>query len=105
MIKRFKLSKTSLQDDRIRAVRFSKNVGYQNSILTGYFIATGDLLIQLDCDMQDPPELIPQMIDKWKEGFDVVYGIRTNRQEGFLITFIRKIFYKILNYISDEELP
>lgn len=92
-------------DPRIRAVRFARNVGYQRSILSGYLLSKGDAVIQLDCDLQDPPELIPEMIRMWEEGNDVVYGIRRSRKEGFLITLMRRAFYKIVDALSEDSLP
>lgn len=95
----------ALNDDRIRAYRFSKNVGYQRSILYGYRQCNGDIAIQLDCDLQDPLELIPVFLSKWKEGFSVVYGIRKKRQENFVMNLIRKIFYRLVKLISRSEIP
>jgi dolichol-phosphate mannosyltransferase len=92
-------------DKRVKVISFSKNFGYQRSILTGYHYAMGDAVIQLDCDLQDPPELIPQLIQKWEMGFDVVYGIRKSRDESFYLNFLRKIFYRLIKFISEEDLP
>ena len=100
-----KIEKLAKQDKRVRLVRFSKNHGYQKSILTGYFLANGDAVIQLDCDMQDPPELIPEFLSKWSEGYEVVYGIRVARQEGLFITLCRKAFYRLMNAASENHLP
>jgi polyisoprenyl-phosphate glycosyltransferase len=92
-------------DSRIRVFRFSRNFGYQKSILAGYLRARGDALIQLDCDLQDPPELIPEFLNQWENGAAVVYGIRRTRKEGVLIHMARRIFYRVANYLSDDELP
>ena len=92
-------------DSRIRVARFSTNYGYQKSILAGYMLSQGAAVIQLDCDLQDPPELIPKMLEKWQEGYAVVYGIRTKRQEPISMQLIRKTFYRGLNMISDNEIP
>ena len=100
-----RLSDIAKDDERVRVLRFSRNFGYQNSILTGYRHARGDVAIQLDCDLQDPPGLIPQFLDKWREGYQVVYGIRRRRKEGRLITFARRVFYRLVNHLSDDELP
>jgi glycosyltransferase involved in cell wall biosynthesis len=99
------LHKLASTDKRIRAYRLSKNFGYQKSIFTGYSLARGLCAVQLDCDLQDPPEMIGTFLDKWEEGFDIVYGIRRKRAEGIIITFFRKLFYRFLNLISDESLP
>ncbi len=93
------------QDSRIRVFRFSRNFGYQKSILTGYLHARGDALIQLDCDLQDPPEMIIDFLKHWQEGFEVVYGIRKKRQEHWLLNLIRAIFYWFVDYLSEDRLP
>lgn len=99
------LNAAALGDERIRVARFAANVGFQRSILTGYLLARGDAVIQLDCDLQDPPELIGQMLAHWRNGADVVYGVRRKRKEGRVITATRKIFYRLLDYLSDDHLP
>jgi glycosyltransferase involved in cell wall biosynthesis len=92
-------------DDRIRCLRFSRNFGFQRSILTGYHAALGDAAIQLDADLQDPPELIPEFLSKWEEGFAVVYGVRQKRKEGWLATKGRRMFYRLINWMSADDLP
>ena len=92
-------------DSRVRAFRFSKNFGFQRSILTGYLRAGGDAVIQIDADLQDPPGLIPVFIEKWEEGFEVVYGLRRTRQEGRLIGWLRKLFYRLIDSLSEDDLP
>ncbi|MFN3665681.1 MAG: glycosyltransferase family 2 protein [Sediminibacterium sp.] len=99
------LRKLASTDKRIRAYRLSKNFGYQKSIFTGYSLSKGNCAVQLDCDLQDPPEMIRIFLEKWEEGFDIVYGVRKKRAEGPIITFLRKLFYRFLNMISDEPLP
>lgn len=92
-------------DKRIKVFRFSRNFGFQRSIMTGYLKARGDAAIQIDCDLQDPPELIPDFIAKWEEGHDVVYGIRQSRQEGALINAMRCVFYWLIDAMSEDQLP
>lgn len=99
------LSKLTEADPRVRVIRFARNVGYQRSILTGYLLSAGDAVIQLDCDMQDPPELITDMIALWENGNEVVYGIRRSRREGYVITFVRRVFYKLVDTLSEDHLP
>ena len=70
------LQEVAAGDPRVRVFRFSRNFGFQRSILTGYMQCRGDAAIQLDVDLQDPPELISVFLDKWQAGADVVYGIR-----------------------------
>jgi len=91
--------------DHIKAVRFSRNFGYQKSIYSGYLLASGNAVIQIDGDLQDPPELIPDLIHLWEKGNKIVYGIRKKRKEGYLITFLRKLFYRFINWLSEDELP
>lgn len=92
-------------DGRVKAAKFLKNHGYQNSILAGYFLAKGECVIQLDCDLQDPPELIPKMLQHWQSGYKVVYGIRRSRKESWILNAARKIFYRVLNWLSDSPIP
>jgi polyisoprenyl-phosphate glycosyltransferase len=100
-----KLGELRKIDHRVRVFRFSRNFGYQKSILTGYLKARGDALIQLDCDLQDPPYLIPEFLKHWEDGCAVVYGVRRSRTEGTILNFARKLFYRLTNYLSEDELP
>lgn len=93
--------KIACLDNRIKCLRFSRNFGFNRSILTGYRCATGDAAIQIDCDLEDPPSLFLDFIKLWKDGHDVVVGLRIKRQENLLLVYVRKIFYKLLNSISD----
>lgn len=93
------------RDPRVKVIRFSRNFGYQRSILTGYLRARGDAAIQLDADLQDPPEMIPDFLRKWEEGYKVVFGVRRERRESAFRTGLRKIFYRVIDYLSEDELP
>lgn len=94
------------KDARVRGVRFSRNFGYQKSILTGYRLAQGACAIQLDADLQDPPEMVPQMLAHWRKGYKVVYGIRRDRKkEGFVLQTARRLFYRLIDFLSDDALP
>jgi dolichol-phosphate mannosyltransferase len=99
------LKRIASKDKNVRVIRFSRNFGYQNSIYCGYIFSKGDAVIQLDGDLQDPPELIPEFLKKWEEGYKVVYGVRKKREEGMVIQNIRKMFYRILNKISEFPIP
>jgi glycosyltransferase involved in cell wall biosynthesis len=93
-------------DSRVRAIRFSRNFGFQRSILTNYCHARGDAALQLDCDMQDPPELIPKFLELWAQGYKVVYGIRKARpNESRRLFYARKIFYRLIDALSEDKLP
>ena len=99
------LSEIAAQDPRVRVFRFSRNVGYQNSVMYAYKMARGDCAIQLDCDLQDPPELIPQMLDLWRQGNQVVYGIRRKLPDGPVVAALRRGFYWFIDRISNDDLP
>ncbi|WBU62713.1 glycosyltransferase family 2 protein [Paracoccus aerodenitrificans] len=99
------LSEIAAEDRRVRAFRFSRNVGYQNSVMFAYKATRGDCVIQLDCDLQDPPELIPEMLRLWDEGNQVVYGIRRKLPDGPLVATLRRGFYWFIDRISQDDLP
>ena len=93
-------------DPRVRAIRFSRNFGFQRSILANYCHARGDAAIQLDCDLQDPPELIPRFLELWEQGYQVVYGVRRARpNEARWLFHARRAFYRFIDLLSEEELP
>src|SRR6266571_6193713 len=71
-------------DRRVRVLSFSRNFGHQMSISAGLAHADGDAVVVMDADLQDPPEMIPDMLDRWAEGYDVVYAVRRKRKEGAL---------------------
>ena len=93
------------RDPRVRGFRFSRNVGYQRSILTAYLRSEGEAAIQLDCDLQDPPEMIPTFLEHWQAGSDVVYGIRKARLESRRWTVARKVFYWLVDFLSEDPIP
>lgn len=99
------LTELAASDSRVRALRFSRNFGFQRSILTGYKHARGDAAIQLDCDLQDPPELMEEFVEKWEEGYKVVYGVRRKRPDGPLMLMARKAFYRVIDILSETPLP
>ena len=99
------LTSLAQKDERIRVFRFSRNFGYQRSILTAYLKSRGNAVVQLDCDLQDPPELIFEFAKHWEEGYDVVYGIRRKRNESFILEAVRKVFYRLANFLSEDPLP
>ena len=90
-------------DKCVQLLTFSRNFGYQASILGGLLYARGDASVVIDVDCEDPPELIWQFIKKWEEGYDVVYGIRKKRQESEVIQWMRNLFYWILHRFGDYE--
>lgn len=91
-------------DKRVQLITFSRNFGYQASVLAGLHYAKGDASIVIDVDCEDPPEMIPSFIEKWREGHDIVYGIRKKRQENILVQESRNFFYWLLNKVGDHEI-
>lgn len=100
-----KLAALAAERPNVRAYRFSKNFGYQKSIRTGYLKTRGAAAIQLDADLQDPPELIPEFLGHWEAGSKVVYGIRRSRREGKVVTALRHAFYWLIDALSEDPLP
>ncbi len=99
------LSDIAAADQRVRVIRFARNMGYQSSVLTAYRAANGACAVQLDCDMQDPPEFIPQMLDTWRQGYHVVYGVRRSLPDGPIVAWARRAFYALIDAISNDDLP
>ena len=93
------------QEKSIVVVTLSRNFGYDGAITTGLKYASGNWVIIMDGDQQDPPESIPEFIHKAKEGFSIVYGIRSKRTEGILIGWQIKIFYKLWKKIANIDAP
>jgi dolichol-phosphate mannosyltransferase len=94
-------------DSRWKYLRLSRNFGYHNSITAGMLSAHGDAIMVIDADLQDPPELIPQFIAKWREGYDVVYGVRQKRTgESAVRTIPTMLAMRCITWLSDEvKLP
>lgn len=94
------------QDSRVRIVRFSRNFGHQIAITAGLEHASGDAVAIIDADLQDPPEVILEFLQKWMEGYDVAYGMRTERDgEPVYRLFVTKIFYRLLSRLSATPIP
>jgi len=99
------LQQIAAEDPQVRVIRFARNFGYQRSIFVGFLNARGACAIQMDCDLQDPPALFPEMLDLWRRGNQVVYGIRRSRKEGAVIGALRKAFYRMIDRLSEDRLP
>jgi glycosyltransferase involved in cell wall biosynthesis len=93
------------QDARFKIIRLSRNFGHQIAISAGMDLAQGDAVILMDGDLQDPPELLPQMIAKWREGYQVVYTIKTSRKEASVKRLAFKAFYRVLHALSSIRIP
>ena len=100
------LKNFALEDDSIKILGLSRNFGHQIAVTAGIDASKGDAVVLLDADLQDPPDIIHEMINKWRSGFDVVYGKRTDRigESAFKLVTAR-YFYKLLNKLSDIPIP
>jgi len=100
------LRRIAEQDPRVKVVVNARNFGPFRSNFNALRHAKGDaVLVQLAADLQDPPELIPQFVAKWREGFEVVYGIRAKRQESLTLRSIRKVYYRLVARLADIQIP
>jgi polyisoprenyl-phosphate glycosyltransferase len=100
------LEQAAESDSRVRALRFSRNFGHQVALTAGLAASNGDLVITMDSDLQHPPEVIPDMLDKTREGYDVVYAIRSAATgESWLKRRSAEFFYRLLNRMTSLNLP
>jgi len=93
------------KDDKVIAIEHSRNFGSQAAFLSGMEIATGDGIILLDGDLQDPPELIESFYEKWQDGYEIVYGRRVSREGNKILVLFYKIFYRIFRSVSYVPIP
>ena len=99
------LAELAGRDPKVVVIRHSRNFGSQNAFTSGMRIATGDAVVLLDGDLQDPPELIESFHQKWREGFDVVYGSRVKREATWFLQFAYKAFYRVFRAASYVPMP
>ena len=100
------LENLAIKDKRLKVLSFSRNFGHKCAVTAGLKFVTGDVIVIIDADLQDPPELIPEMLKLWEAGNDVIYGKRKTRDgESVFKLFTAKMFYKTLNALSDVEIP
>lgn len=100
-----KLVSISQRDNRWKLIRFARNFGHQNAVSAGIVHARGNALLVIDADLQDPPEELYRFIDKWREGYDVVYAIRRNRKEPYYKKTCYALFYRLLSLVSQTPIP
>jgi glycosyltransferase involved in cell wall biosynthesis len=101
-----KILQLAEKDEHIRPVIFARNFGHQIAVTAGWDYANGDAIIIIDADLQDPPETIPDLIAKWKEGFEVVYAVRSEREgETWFKKFTSAMFYRLIYRITDVKIP
>jgi dolichol-phosphate mannosyltransferase len=94
------VEKLSLKDARVKLIQLFRNFGHQNALSAGIAHASGEVIITMDCDLQHPPEMIKEMLAKYREGNDVVYTVRRNRQKGTLKNIASSAFYKLFNKMT-----
>ena len=100
------LSEICKSNEKIKMIDFARNFGHQVAITAGMDYAAGECMVIIDGDLQDPPELIPEMIKIWRDGFDVVYGKRKSRRgETFFKKFTAKAYYRILRGLTSVDIP
>lgn len=93
------------QNEAVSGIHLSRNFGHQSAVSAGLAHATGDTVVVMDADLQDPPELISEMLERIEAGDDVVYAVRRSRQEGALKVGCYKLFYRILKCVSKLDIP
>jgi glycosyltransferase involved in cell wall biosynthesis len=94
------------RDPRVRGLSFSRNFGKEAALSAGLDHALGSAVVPLDVDLQDPPEVIGDMVRKWREGYDIVYGVRTNRESDSLPKRLTAdLYYRAHNWLSDDKIP
>lgn len=99
------LRELAAEDPRVRVLAYSRNFGAEKSSLTLLRHASGDAVVGMSADLQEPPELIPKMVDLWEQGNQVVYGIYRNPHEGALMRGLRSIYYRLVDKLSPDPLP
>jgi dolichol-phosphate mannosyltransferase len=93
-------------DERVKIINFARNFGHQTAVTAGMDYATGEAVVLIDADLQDPPELIAQMAEQWRAGFHVVYGVRSERLgESRFKKVTAKWFYRLIYRITDVDIP
>lgn len=92
--------------EHVRVVHFARNFGHQIAVTAGMDAAAGQAVVLIDADLQDPPEVIPELIAKWREGYEVVYAVRAQREgESWFKLMTAKVFYRVLYNITDVSIP
>jgi len=92
-------------DPRVRAVHLTRNFGHQAAVTAGLSLARGDVVAIMDCDLQDPPEVLPEFLSRWREGYQVIYAVRRKRKESVLKRAAYWSFYRLLAAISELDIP
>ncbi|MBF0358697.1 MAG: glycosyltransferase family 2 protein [Magnetococcales bacterium] len=99
------MAELNRRDPRFKGVSLSRNFGHQVAVTAGLQHVNGRVVAIMDADLQDPPEILAKFIDKWREGFDVIYAVRTNRKENAFIKAAFWGFYRIMSWLSEMQIP
>jgi len=100
------IRRLAAQDEHIRPVIFARNFGHQIAVTAGLDYSRGDAVVIIDSDLQDPPEVIAELVAKWREGYEVVYAVRAEREgESWFKTFTASLFYRLIFRITDIKIP
>jgi len=100
------IRKLNAQDHRFTAISFSRNFGKEIAVAAGLRHVTGDACIIMDADLQHPPEVLTSFIERWHEGYDIVYGQRIDRQtDGPVYRLLAKVYYRLFNFLVDSDIP
>jgi dolichol-phosphate mannosyltransferase len=99
------INQMSKRFSEVKGIRYSRNFGYQRSILQAHLVCSGDCAVTLDCDLQDNPALIEKFWNEWKRGAKIVYGVRKTRKENAILSFARRAYYRLLARLSEINLP
>lgn len=100
-----KVKELAIKDSRVKAITFSRNFGHQMALTAGYDHAQGSAIITMDADLQDPPKLLLEMIQKWESGTQIVYARRVDRKDSLPKRFTANLYYKFLDAIADVQIP
>jgi len=99
------LKELALSDKNAKVIDLSRNFGHQIAIRAGLGFVSGDAAVIMDADLQDPPELMVEMVNKWQEGYEVVYAVRRKRKEGLLLRSLYAAFYRLLKIMANTYIP
>jgi len=100
------MEELAAKDARVKTLHFARNFGHQTAVTAGIDVASGEAIVLIDADLQDPPEMILEMIERWKAGYQVVYAVREQRKgESWFKLFSAKLFYRLIYRITDVDIP
>lgn len=99
------LREIAAEDPRVKVLTYSRNWGPEKSAMTLFRHASGDAVIPMLSDLQDPPSLIPRLLELWEQGYEIVFGTYTNHSDGFLLNRVRRFYYWLVRKLADQDLP